>query len=240
MSKIISFGDSWTYGEELKSPVEECYTKLLSEKAKGPYSNFGERANSFSVICSQVLTYDISKDDFVLVCIPPDIRFIGETKDGVFISLFSPYPSTSKHPDKFIQKQFDYYTEVIVEHKNWHPYFQLLNLFCIQEYLTKIGASFLFFTNYGSIDNNFKFNGKIDKSNFLIDTSLTTFLGGYDLGIVPSSLNVDGLETSCFVGEYFEGNVTHPNVKGHEKISNLIYNNSKFQQWLVYRTNTVN
>ena len=236
MSRILSFGDSWTEGYELKSPEKECYTRLLAEKTNVPYCNFGQSGNSFSLICSLILTEPIRKNDIVLVCIPPDIRFIGETKDGNFISLFN---TTSKHPDKFIQKQFDYYNEVLVEHKNWHPYFQLLNLFCIQEYLIKIGVSFLFFTNYGSIDYSFKFNGKIDKSNFLIDSSLTTFLGGNDLDLVPSSLNTDNIEINYFKGEYFEGNDTHPNVKGHEKISNLIFNSSKFQQWLKLTTNTV-
>ena len=229
MNKIISFGDSWTEGYELNSPEEECYTTLLGKKVNAPYINFGQSGNSFSFICNQILTNNISKNDFISVCIPPDIRFIGETPDGEFLPLFC---TTSKNTNKFIQKQFDYFNEVIVEHKNWHPYFQLLNLFCIQEFLTKIGVSFLFFTNYGSIDYSFKFNGNIDKSNFLIDHSLTTFLGGKDLGIVPSNLNVDSLESSCFEGEYFEGNDSHPNVKGHKKISNLIYNSNIFQQWL--------
>tara|TARA_X000001382_G_C3156609_1_gene174771 strand:- start:437 stop:1129 length:693 start_codon:yes stop_codon:yes gene_type:complete len=229
MSRILSFGDSWCYGFELDKPETQCYTHLLSEKINSEYINYGLNGNSFSKITNEILTEEIDKSDFILVCIPPDIRFIGESPDGKFISLFN---TDNKNTDKFIQKQFDYYNEVLVKHKNWHPYFQLLNLFCIQEYLTKIGVSFLFFTNYGSIDYSFKFNGKIDKSNFLIDTSLTTFLGGKDSGIIPSSLNVDALEQSCFEGKYFEGNESHPNVKGHEKISNLIYNSSKFQQWL--------
>ncbi len=229
MSKLLSFGDSWTEGCELNYPEKECYTRLLAEKTNTPYYNFGTGGNSFSLICNEILTYNISKNDFVLVCIPPDIRSIGETKDGEFISLFS---TISKNPDKFIQKQFDYYNEVLVEHKNWHPYFQLLNLFCVQEYLIKTGSNFLFFTNYGSIDYNFEFNGKIDQSNFLIDHSLTMFLGGEDSDLIPSSLNTDNIEAKYFKTKYFEGNDSHPNAKGHEKISNLIFNSSRYQRWL--------
>ena len=34
-----------------------------------------------------------------------------------------------------------------------------------------------------------------------------------------------------FIGEYFKGNGTHPNQLGHQKISELIYQNEKFQKW---------
>lgn len=232
MSKIISFGDSWCYGYELDNPEKECYTHLLSEKVNIDYKNFGENANSFAKICNQILThkYNFSKDNFVLICIPPDIRYIGEGPNGEFIPLFT---CNAKHPNKFIEKQFNYYNDIIINYKNWHSYFQLLNLFCIQEYLTNIKANFLFFTNYGSIDYTFKFNGKIDKSNFLIKDSLTTFLGGNDLSLTPSKLNTDLIKSSIFTGHYFENNHSHPNSKGHKKIADLIYNNNKFQKWLM-------
>ena len=43
-----------------------------------------------------------------------------------------------------------------------------------------------------------------------------------------------------FIGEYFEGNETHPNQLGHQKISELIYQNEKFQKWYQSTMNGVN
>ena len=126
----------------------------------------------------------------------------------------------------------DYYKEVITNYKNFSSYFQLLNLYTLQNYLRDLQVNFLFFVNYGNIDYKFKFNGKIDKSNFLINKSLTNFLGGNDLTLTPSKLNTDNIEASIFKSKYFEGNLNHPNIQGHEKIADLIYNNSKFQEWL--------
>ena len=229
MSKILSFGDSWCYGFELDKPKTECYTHLLSEKVNSEYINYGFNGNSFSKITNEILTKQINKNDFILVCIPPDIRFIGEDKNGNLISLYS---DDSINSCEFIQKQMNYYKEVIVNYKNFSSYFQLLNLYSLQNYLSDLQVNFLFFVNYGNIDYKFKFNGKIDKSNFLINKSLTNFLGGNDLTLTPSKLNTDNIETSIFKSKYFKGNLNHPNKEGHEKIADLIYNNSKFQKWL--------
>ena len=148
MSKILSFGDSWCYGSELDKPETQCYTHLLSEKVNSDYINYGWYGSSFSKITSEVFTKKINKNDFVLVCIPPDIRFMGETKDGKFISLFL---KEEINKSEFIQKQFDYYKEVIVNYTNWSSYFQLLNLYSLQNYLSNLQVNFLFFINYGNI-----------------------------------------------------------------------------------------
>ena len=229
MSRILSFGDSWCYGFELDKPETQCYTHLLSEKINSDYINYGLNGNSFSKITNEILTEGINKSDFILVCIPPDIRFIGEDKNGNLIPLYS---DDSVNSCEFIQKQMDYYKEVITDYKNFNSYFQLLNLYTLQNYLSDLQVNFLFFVNYGNIDYKFKFNGKIDKSNFLINKSLTNFLGGNDLTLTPSKLNTDNIEASIFKGKYFKGNFNHPNILGHEKIADLIYNNSKFQKWL--------
>ena len=229
MGKILSFGDSWCYGFELDKPETQCYTHLLSEKINSDYINYGLNGNSFSKITNEILTEGINKSDFILVCIPPDIRFIGEDKNGNLIPLYS---DDSVNSCEFIQKQMDYYKEVITDYKNFNSYFQLLNLYTLQNYLSDLQVNFLFFVNYGNIDYKFKFNGKIDKSNFLINHSLTNFLGGNDLTLTPSKLNTDNIEASIFKGKYFKGNFNHPNILGHEKIADLIYNNSKFQKWL--------
>ena len=229
MGKILSFGDSWCYGFELDKPETQCYTHLLSEKINSDYINYGLNGNSFSKITNEILTEGINRSDFILVCIPPDIRFIGEDKNGNLIPLYS---DDSVNSCEFIQKQMDYYKEVITDYKNFSSYFQLLNLYTLQNYLSDLQVNFLFFVNYGNIDYKFKFNGKIDKSNFLINYSLTNFLGGNDLTLTPSKLNTDNIEASIFKGKYFKGNFNHPNIQGHEKIADLIYNNSKFQEWL--------
>lgn len=241
MARIISFGDSWTIGDELLNPEIENYTHLLSNRCNVPYINYGQNGGSFKLISSYIFrNYSPQKGDFALVCIPPDIRDMGEDEEGNFISLYTlynPKEDLLKYSD-LLKKQYLYFMEVITNFKNWSPYHQLLNLFALQQFFLSHQTPILFFNNYGYINYNFGFNGKIDKSLFLSNSSLTTLLGGKDLSQYPAFLNKDGLNDKIFTGKYFEGNNTHPNPEGHKVIADTIYNHKMFQQWLMSTTNT--
>jgi hypothetical protein len=246
MGRIVSFGDSWTYGYELPHPDKENYTFLLGEKCGLPIKNYGSNGHSLSVITSIIFqSYSPLPDDIVLVCIPPDIRWMDEDNHGLFLPLFTLYDHIDDlenfNPQDTLGKQYKFFMEVMVNFKNWAPYHQLLHLFSIQSYLKSLNLSYLFFTNYGYIDFNFNFEGKIDKTHLLSD-SLTTILNGKDSHLKPSHLNTDGPEDwrDIFVGEYFKGNDTHPNKKGHKIIADIIYNHKMFQKWLTLTTNTEN
>lgn len=236
MARIVSFGDSWAYGAELKNPEIENYSYLLSKRTSIPYYNYGANANSLQFITTEIFQkYTPQTDDFILVCVPPDIRSLGERLDGSFMSVFTTIPE--EQTPTLEKKQFYHFIDVISQLKSWSPYHQLLNLFSIQSYFKSLNIPYLFFTNFGYIDFTFNFQGKIDK-NHLLEKSLTTLLGGNDSNICPSRFSVDGPTPDIFTGKYFKGNNTHPNLEGHKIIADTIYNHKMFQQWLMSTTNT--
>ena len=115
--------------------------------------------------------------------------------------------------------------------KTWFNYHNSLFLFSLQEFFNKINVKFIFVHNYGKINLYKEFKHLISQKNFLnFNRSLTSLLTNQeDIDLVDKKL--DGPYKNMFIGEYFEGNGTHPNQLGHQKISELIYQNEKFQKW---------
>lgn len=245
MARIISFGDSWAQGSGLKNMETECYTGQLSSKCKVESINWGTGGNSFKVMASQILQfYEYEPDDIVLLCIPPDIRDMGEGSDGGFFSLnISDQETLDAEIDKFKVKQLKHFTEVTTQFKNWSQYHLYLNLFAVQSYFKSLNIPYIFFTNYGYIDWGFNFNAHIDRSHMLSKYSLTTLLGGKDQHQYPTYFNDhDGFRMK-WLPKYNKNFIpfdSHPSKRGHKIIADTIYNHKMFQQWLMSITNTEN
>lgn len=243
MARIVSFGDSWTAGEEL-TENEVSYGHQLCDRVRIKLEDYGWAGNSTGKITTEILSRaDIGKEDFVLICFPPDVRWYGETEDGDFFPLHSIYHNmdTSNIPP-FIMQQHEFYMNTMLQYKNWGKYHFNLFIYSIQSYLESIGGNYLMFHNYGKLPTDSKFNPNIDYSAFLSDRSLTTILGGQDENLDSLALHTDGPinPKDIFTGEYFFGKDCHPNHEGHKIIAELIYNNKRFQKWLTLTTNTEN
>ena len=243
MARIVSFGDSWTAGAELEE-AEVAYGQQLSELTGRELVDFGRAGNSTGKITSEILTKaHIQAEDFVLICLPPDVRWYGENDNGEFFSLHSIYPNmdTSEIPE-FVLHQHHFYMDVMLKFKNWGKYHFNLFLFSIQSYLNSIDVNYLFFHNYGKLATKSRFNPVIDYSSFLSPDSLTTLLGGEDANIDSLALHSDGPISTRDIstGKHFFGNDCHPNHSGHKVIADLIYNNNKFQKWLKSTMSIVN
>lgn len=245
MARLVFFGDSWTAGAELDNPQQDRYASILGSTYKLPILDFSHNGKSFQKITTEIFRdYKYEPGDFVILCIPPDIRDLGENSNGVFTSIhsFDGIDEVGDEMELLLKKQFIHFRDVITQLKNWSPYHQHLCLYAIQSYFSSLKIPCIFFTNYGKLDKDFHFNGKIDRTNFLIQESLTTYLGGNDLTLVPSNLVTDGPTDiqSIFIGKYFEGKLCHPNELGHSRIANLITESNKFQKWLMSKTSTEN
>lgn len=243
MARIISFGDSWAEGSGLKNKKTECYTGQLSNKCNIKAINWGKGGASFKLVASQILQrYEYEPNDIVLLCIPPDIRDMGENSNGNFVSLtIADQMALDNQTDKFVAKQLKHFTEVTAQFKNWSQYHLYLNLFAIQSYFKSLNIPYIFFTNYGYIDWNFDFNTHIDRSYMLCKHSLTTLLGGKDMYQFPSYFNdQDGFKMEWLPkpNMNFIPFDSHPSKKGHKVIADTIYNHKMFQQWLMSITNT--
>ena len=245
MARIISFGDSWAQGCGLENMKTECYTGQLSDRCNIKSINWGSGGNSFKVITSQILQhYEYEQNDIVLLCLPPDIRDMGENSNGHFIPLtISTKQDQNDQKDKFVSQQLKYFTEIMTQFQNWSQYHLYLNLFAVQSYFKSLNIPYIFFTNYGYIDWGFNFNAHIDRSHLLSKYSLTTLLGGKDMNQFPNYYNDhDGFKMEWLpkLSKNFIPFDSHPSKKGHKIIADTIYNHKMFQQWLMSTTNTEN
>jgi hypothetical protein len=87
------------------------------------------------------------------------------------------------------------------------------------------GCKFLLAHNYGLLELNKSYVQLIDANNtFLNDTdSLTKLLSGSEWSDnYNKSMQHDGPTEEVFVGKYFEGNSSHPNQLGHQRIFEML------------------
>ena len=233
---IYCFGDSWGYGSEMDLTYEIPFINILSKKTNIEFENMSREGSSLGKITHDIfwLENKFKSDDFVIIVIPPDIRWYFEDKHGGLSSLFIPsqfYFDNNPDLDELYVKELHHYMDTAPNKKTWFSYHNSLFLFSLQEFFNKINVEFIFIHNYGKINLYREFKHLINQKNFLnFNRSLTSLLTNQeDIDLVDKKL--DGPYKNMFIGEYFEGNGTHPNQLGHQKISELIYQNEKFQNW---------
>lgn len=203
------FGDSWAYGSEL-SADEKPFSYYLSLKLNQNCNNLGRPGISLGHITSIVLANleSITQDDYVVVVIPPDIRWYNMDENYRFHSL-----SLSK-PE---------YRELLKNYKeSWFIYHHNLFIFTLISAITKTTDKLILAHNYGSLVIQQWFKNVIDMKYFLSKNSLTGLLQEDDWKD-NYSFERDGPKPELFKGKYFEGKVSHPNQQGHLEIARLIY-----------------
>jgi hypothetical protein len=242
---IYCFGDSWGHGSELDLSYEIPFVNILSNKTNIEFKNLSGEGSALGKITHDIFCSEtkFKSDDFVIVIIPPDIRWYFEDKHGGISSLFIPsqfYFDSNPDLDDLHVKELHHYMETATNKKTWFSYHHSLFIFSLQEYFKKINVEFIFVHNYGKITLYKEFKNLIDKENFLnFNRSLTSLLTNqFDIDLIGKKLDKVGKD--ILIGKYFEGNGTHPTQLGHEKISELIYENKKFQKWYQSITNGVN
>jgi hypothetical protein len=242
---IYCFGDSWGYGSELDLSYEIPFVNILSKKTNINFKNLSCEGSALGKITHDIFLSetDFKSDDFVIIIIPPDIRWYYEDGRGSIHSLFIPsqaYFDSNPDLDNLQVKELHHYMDTAPNKKIWFSYHQSLFIFSLQEYFNKMNVEFIFIHNYGKINLYKEFKKLINKENFLnFDRSLTSLLTDLeDIDLINRRLDKVGKD--ILIGKYFEGNGTHPNQLGHQKISELIYENKKFQKWYQSITNGVN
>lgn len=250
---IYGFGDSWMYGAELDLKKENPFIHHLSKKVNSEYKNFSDQGMSFGHITQTTLfelkNNNVTKDDFVIIVIPPDIRGYGES-DGVFYSIMV-MEDTRKDFIKRSQRNTEsfgnqgylvdsiHHWDSIPTRTLWYSYHHSLFIFTLQSILKSIGCKYVMMHNYGKLKITTEFKDHIDISKFLdYKESLTTLLNGVDIDTIANK--IDGPSPDIFTGKYFEGMGTHPNELGHKKIADFIYNNKNFKEWLMLTMSGVN
>lgn len=231
MKKVKVFGDSWAYGSEL-GKNEKPFSYHLQALSGIEVENFGIEGCAYGHITQIALEESKpSQETFNIVIIPPDTRWYGET-DGYFYSIFNlgdlKYFKTNAEVQRI---DFEHYYDTFDKRERWFSYNSTLFTYTLHNYFTQNNSNYLFAHNYGNLPLDKALKSMIPKDIFLsYDRSLTAILGGEDRDLYAE--RKDGPVPEMFTGKYFEGNVTHPNELGHKRIAELIYNNSRFQNWL--------
>lgn len=217
--KVFSFGDSWAFGSEL-NPNDQRYGDVLAKKYNAEHLNMGAPGASLGQLLYDFLKYatdyPFAKDDIVTFIIPPDIRWynIGPRHGDGPVMCYTTFVGEDEWNDFAKGKDI-----------GWFLYHHNLFIFSIIEVLKKHVDKFLLAHNYGKLEILPQFKNLISFEDvFLSKDSLANMLSFFDSDGYD---NYDALMTQdgpgFFRGKYFEGNDTHPNALGHEKIAELFY-----------------
>jgi hypothetical protein len=223
---IFCFGDSWGAGAELKIG-ENPFIHWVADSLKLEYRNFSKEGDSLGMILHTLVSKNsyISKDDLVLVIIPPDARWYDENEKKGFYTLMN-------------WQRDDYFKFLNNKTLEWFKYHHALFIYTIQKILNDIGCYYVMAHNYGQIRETEKYKLKIDYTKFLSDIDLSNLLSeesktwlSYPEDLPASRrFDQDGPPENLFTGKYFEGCKNHPNELGHKYIAKLIlekYNSDK-------------
>ncbi len=206
------FGDSWGYGAELK-PNEKPFGYYLSLMLNTDFSNSAKQGSSLGHILHTIFKNinQIKNDDYVVVTIPPDVRW---------------YEIDDNYMAKSINLEDRKYQELI-EHYNipWFVYHHNLFIYNIITTITQKTNKLILAHSYGKLITIDLFKDLIDTRYFLSSSSLTKLLTDEEWEN-NYNLEIDGPQGDVFKGKYFEGNINHPNLLGHKEIARLL--NDKF------------
>jgi len=231
---IYCFGDSWGYGSELDLTKEKPFVNLIAEDLNISFKNKSVEGASFGQITHDIINHcEFNLEDFVLVIVPPDVRWYYENIDNKISSLWVPDESLFNDDtiDEIRKSELSLYVNTITHRKIWYEYHQSLFLFVLQEFFKEKHVHFLFVHNYGKLKIYESFNNLLLKENFLdLDRSLTSILTNLeDINLIENQ--TDGPTKNMFIGEFFEGNGYHPNQLGHYEIKNILLKNKKIKRW---------
>lgn len=205
--QVFAFGDSWAYGSELDfSAGDKPFVHWFAEAVGMPYTNFGVEGSSLAMILKTLVDQleNIQSDSIVLVVIPPDVRWYSESTAKGFYTI----------------KDWDEYVRVAGDHSIiWFVYHHAMFIYTMQKLLNDRGCHYIMATNYGSIKRIEQYNFPVDYTKFLSEQDLTSILSNKNN---KWTRMFHDPEAELFTGEYFEGCIHHPNLKGHKRIAELL------------------
>lgn len=236
MSTVYCFGDSNGAGADL-NPGEKPFIHWFSKELGLGYQNYSENGASLGIIQHRLIINHkkITKDDIVLIVIPPDTRWYDQNKKAGFYSLVN-YDIE------------DYYTKFLNKKTlEWFEYHHTLFTYTIQQILNNIGCYYIMFLSAGRLGGS-HYELDIDYNTFLSNEDMLNFLSkekviwdNYPHHLQPEEhqFMYNGAPwgswdlTSPLIGS--DGDPTekggHPTELGHKYISNMLlekyYNDKK-------------
>lgn len=166
LQRLIVHGCSFTFGEELANPAEQCWATHLANRLKIPnVVNLARPAYSNDHVMEDLLTLDLKMDhDLVVIGFTSFTRLLFVDDDGWYTTI----PSVSLGSrEKFINCFFKQ-TNI-----DWLFKRYLTQILYIQNYLQTSHVKFMLFNSIHNVDNNSILSShhelveKINKSTFI-------------------------------------------------------------------------
>lgn len=213
--RLLTVGDSFTYGDELVDPTASAWPTLVSNKINTDLTNLGipGRGNTRMV---RAVVENINQIDAVIIAWSHFDRI--EIADE--IDVFDIWPGRINVPGKY---QYpwranitDYYSR---HHSDDYLYRQyLLNIVLVQSYLKLNNKPYLMFDVFGNHQDTRRYDAK---NSDLIDQIDTQYFIGW-----PNEAMVD------WMGECPKGPRGHPLELGHQRTAEHINEYIRNIGWL--------
>lgn len=218
---LVGFGDSWTFGSELDLPREQPWLEHLGKRLDADTVNMSCPASSIEHVVVQLFDFIKNHDQqrklIFMVGLSGQSRYLSYDSAGSSFVNITPeavYTTQNIHhsgrpPDvvENFKPVFDAYYRHI-DNRVYRKFLTTRTIFTIQSYCKLKNIPVLFFSYF---DTPYLETHLLDMTT-VIPQNLTVTMTGQEY-ILPSILDT----------EYFKGKLFHPNIKGHIKIADILY-----------------
>lgn len=217
---LVGFGDSWTFGSELDRPWEQSWVVQLAKRFNAIPVNLGTPASGIGHLTVQLFDFVKQKHTgriIFMVGLSGATRYLtysNRLQEFVNITPEANYRTGDIHqsgrPPEVVREFSTLAGEMyrMVECEEYNKFLATQTVFLFQQYCKNNNIDVLFFSYFDTV----KFDSDIINNNLIYPTTITQALTGqeYELPAIRDN-------------EYFQGKLFHPNIQGHERIAELLY-----------------
>jgi hypothetical protein len=220
---LVAFGDSWTFGSELDIPRQDPWPVHLGVQLQAEVINLGIPASSIEHTLVQLFDYIKISANYTdykkvfMVGLTGTTRYLTYSNGlGEFINITpeANYRTRDIHesgrpPD--VVKEFGVLSGEMyrmVDSPEYSCYVATKTMFAFQNYCDQHNIDVLFFSYFDLV----KVDANIVDIKNLYPVTITNALTGseYELPAIRNN-------------QYFQGKLFHPNINGHQRIAELLY-----------------
>ena len=216
---LVTFGDSWTFGSELDKPSQENWSAQISKMINCDHVNMSVPASSIGHLTVQLFDFLKQKHDSKLIFMvglsgtTRYLSYCNAKNEFVNITPEAVYCTQNINPNGRPPEHLPHMGELskqtyrLVEHVEYNRFLLTQTMFLFQNYCKLNDIDLIFFSYFDYLEPS----DIIDKTK-LYPISITKALTGHEYSLP------DVRES-----EYFSGKLFHPNINGHSKIAEILY-----------------
>ncbi len=213
--KILTLGDSFTFGAELQHPDKDSWPFLLGNKLDSEITNLAKPGSGNTRMVRHAVE-QIDNYDLIIIAWSHFARTELADENG----FYDIWPGCSALPHKeFSSWRSDVINYYSKHHNDQYLYNQyLINIIVIQQYLKSNNKKYIMMDTFGN--NNYRKN-KYKKNNTVVDQFDSTYYVGW-----PNEGMVE------WMGDCPKGPGGHPLELGHQRIADKINEHIRHLGWI--------